>query len=68
MGPSRLAHANHPRWRWSPTWRRTEDDNLRRVRPDSGNVNWGGVESNKVTLMTSSGHGHRGCFTRGWMA
>ena len=68
MGPLRLARANHPRWRWSPMWRRTDDDNLQRVRPDPGHANWGGVESSGATLMTSSGDGRRGYFTSGWMA
>lgn len=68
VGPLRLTRVNHARRRWSPTWRRMGDDNLRRARPAQGHANCGGAESSGATLMTSSGDGRRGYFIGGWMA
>lgn len=68
MGSQRRACVNQPRRRWSPTWRRTDDDSLKRVKSAQGHAKEGGMESSGATIMATSGYGRRGYFNDGWRA
>ena len=66
VGPQQRACVNPSRRRWPPTWRRTNDNNLKQVKLAMGHAKEGGMEARGANIMAASGDGRGDYFKDGW--